>query len=47
MIAVTVGLQGVLTICIHVGFGRGGTLCSCNIRVNQRSPEGHCKVKVS
>ena len=38
IMAVTVDLQGVLTICTRVEFCRGGPLSACNIWVSQRSP---------
>ena len=47
ILAVTVDLQGVLTIGTRVEFGRGGPLSACNIWVSQRSSESHCKGKVS
>ena len=47
IMAVTVDLQGVLTICTRVEFGRGRPLSACNIWVSQRSSQGHCKGKVS
>ena len=47
MMAVTVDLQGVLTMCTHVGFDRGWPLWPIGQSNVTSTPQGHYKVNVS